>query len=207
MEKPGIHHLNPAMKQTSLTKRHICITSFTFLPQMHNLNLVVEKCETNSNGKRFYERTSPRYLQGREGQIRKLPRLEETKSDMRDKYNVESWMDPGARKKNWENNRPTWHWICRSPDRDASAELHGFRGGCVWVMLDVHGRQRLGKGEREAVCIAVTSLFCISPKRSHKEDWIKRLHCPRFARGIVSQTRCHMCTHTQGYTAATHFRL
>ena len=104
MEKPGIHHLKPAMKQTSLTKRHICITSFTCLPQMHNLNLVVEKCETNSNGKRFYERTSPYFLQGREGQIRKLPRLEESKSDMRDKYNVESWMDPGARKKkNWEN--------------------------------------------------------------------------------------------------------
>lgn len=99
MEKPGIHHLKPAMKQTSLTKRHICITSFTCLPQMHNLNLVVEKCETNSNGKRFYERTSPYFLQGHEGQIRKLPRLEETKSDMRDKYNVESWMDPGARKK------------------------------------------------------------------------------------------------------------
>lgn len=77
--------------------------SFTFLPQTHNLNLVMGKCETNSNGKRFYERTSLRCLQGCEGQIRKLPRLEETKSDLRDKDNVESWMDPGARKKkkNW----------------------------------------------------------------------------------------------------------
>ena len=36
-------------------------------------------------------------------------------------------------------------------------------------------------------------------RKSHKGDWIKCLHRPRLARGIVSQTRRGVCTHTQGY--------